>query len=300
MVNTPASQARLGVMVNGHIAQVRAATVPAVLALDEAHDHLVNARVVAVSLPSQRWHRLLDKFAVEALSPQSVPTGSVAEVGEHADRFARDLFIAAAAFLAVEANDLEDRISLVGGDQRQNEVCGRLEDIAQEVGDAAEALIGRLEDSTWRRFSGDECSEPDPSELDETRQPPRLGYRQAIGRIVLPAVGGSLGVVIAVCVDNLRRNAPLTMIIMVSAGLLICLGLLLGASWTGEALQAEYRRRAEERRKLNEAWQEIRTARHQMRQCPRCTNPLSEQDSYLEPTVIEELPYDDDWQEYVK
>jgi hypothetical protein len=299
MMNTPASQARLGVMVNGHIAQVRAATVPAVLALDEAHDHLANARVVAVSLPSQRWHRLLDQFAVEALSPQSVPAGSVAEVSEHADRFAHDLFIAAAAFLAAEANDLEDRISLVGS-QRQNEVCGRLEDIAQEVGDAAEALIGRLEDSTWRQFSGDECSEPDPSELDETRQPPRLGYRPAIGRIVLPTVAGSLGVVIAVCVDNLRRNAPLTMVIMVSAGLLICLGLLLGASWTNKTIQAEYRRRAEERRKLNQAWQEIRTAGHQRRQCARCTNPLFEQDSYLEPTAIEELSYDDDWQEYVK
>jgi hypothetical protein len=300
MVNTPASQARFSVMVNGRVAQVQAATVPAVLALDEAHDHLVNARVVAVSLPSQRWHLLLDEITAEALSPQPAPAGSVTEVGEHADRFSRGLFIAAAAFLAAEANDLEDRISLVGGDQRQKEICGKLEDIAHEVGDAADALIEGLEDSIWRRSSEDECSESDPSQLNETRQPPRLRYRQAIGRIVLPAVAGSLGVVIAVFVDNLRRNAPLTMVIMVSAGLLICLGLLLGASWTGQALQAEFRRRAQERRKLNEEWQEIRTARHYRSQCPRCRNHLSEQDSYLEPTVIEELPYDDDWQEYVK
>jgi hypothetical protein len=286
-------------MVNGRVAQVQATTVHAVLALDEAHDHLVNARVVAVSLPSQRWHRLLDQITAEALSSQSAPAGSVAEVGEHADRFTRDLFIAAAAFLAAEANDLEDRISLLGDDQRHKEVCGRLAEIAHEVGDAADALIGRLEDGTWPRFSGDECSESDAFERDETRQPPRLRYRQAIGRIVWPAVAGSLGVVIAVFVDNLRRNASLTMVIMTSAGLLICLGLLLGASWTGQALQTEFRRRAEERRKLNEGWQEIRTAR-QRSQCPRCRNFLSEQDFYLKTTVAEELPYDDDWQEYVK
>ena len=299
MVNTPASQARFGVMVNGRVAQVQATTVHAVLALDEAHDHLVNARVVAVSLPSQRWHRLLDQITAEALSPQSAPAGSVAEFGEHADRFARDLFIAAAAFLAAEANDLEDRISLLGGDQRQKEVCGRLADIAHEVGDAADALIGPFEDSSWPRFGGSERSESDASDLDETRQPPRLRYRQAIGRIVWPAVAGGLGVVIAVIVDNLRRNAPLTVVIMASAGLLICLGLLLGASWTGQLLQSEFRRRAEERRKLNEEWQEVRTAR-QRSQCPRCRTPLSEQDFYLKTTVVEELPYDDDWQEYVK
>ncbi len=110
---------------------------------------------------------------------------------------------------------------------------------------------------------------------------------------------GSLGVVIAIVVDNVRRNAPLTMVIMVSAGLLICLGLLLGESWTGHALQAESRRRADERRQLNEEWQAIRAAPHH-NQCPRCASTLSPKDSYIKPIAIEESPYDDDWQEYVK
>jgi hypothetical protein len=298
-VNTRASQVRFGVMVNGRVAQVKAAAVHAVLALDEAHGHLVNARVVAVPLPSERWYRLLDQYASEALAAQSELAGSGAEVSAHADRFARDLFIAAAAFFAAEANDLQDRISLLEGDHRQEEICERLDDIAREVGDAADDLIDQLEDGTWQNFSGNSVSESSPSQPDEIRQPSRLRYRDAMGRIVLPIAAGSLGVVITVLADSLRRNAPLAMVIMVSAGLLICLGLLLGGSWTNQALQVTLRRQAEERRKLNEEWRAIR-GRQQEGQCPCCTSPLSEYDSYIAPATVEQLPYDDGWQEYVK
>jgi ABC-type nickel/cobalt efflux system permease component RcnA len=110
---------------------------------------------------------------------------------------------------------------------------------------------------------------------------------------------GSLGIVITIIVDNLRRNAPLTMVIITAAGLLICLGLLLGASWTRQALQADYRHRAEQRRQLTEEWQALRTARHH-NHCPHCTSPLSPHDPDPEPTTIDQTPYDDDWQQYVK
>ena len=146
-MNTPARQARFGVMVNGCVGHVQALSLHAVLALDEAHDHLVTARVVAVSLPSQRWHHLLDHISSKALAHQSPPTGPGTDVDEHSDRFTRDLFTAAAAFLAAEANDLEDRISLLD-DHRTKEICDRLQDIAHQVGEAADALIAQLENRT--------------------------------------------------------------------------------------------------------------------------------------------------------
>ncbi|MGH3811223.1 MAG: hypothetical protein ACRDUV_02050 [Pseudonocardiaceae bacterium] len=62
--------------------------------------------------------------------------------------------------------------------------------------------------------------------------------------------------------------------------LLVCLGLLLGASWTVQALQPKLRRHAEERRRLNEEWSAVRAARRQRSECPRCASPLSEQDWY--------------------
>jgi hypothetical protein len=295
-MNTPASQARFGVMVNGCVAHVQALSVHAVLALDEAHDDLVMARVLAVSLPSQRWHHLLDHISSEALARQSPPAGSGADGDEH-DQFARGLFTAAAAFLAAEANDLEDRISLLDDDHRTKEIRERLENIAQQVGDAADALLAQLEHRTWRQLPESGSSESDPSPPDQT-SPPRPGARRTLAKVVLSMAAGSLGVVIAIVVDNLRRNSPLTMVIITSAGLLICLGLLLGGSWTRQALRADYRHRAEQCRQLTEQWQALRTARHYNR-CPHCTHPLSPHDSYHEPT-IDEVPYDDDWQQYVK
>ena len=293
-MNTPARQARFGVMVNGCVAHVQALSVHAVLALDEAHDHLVTARVVAVSLPSQRWHHLLDHIASEAVTPHSPHAGPGPEGDEHTDRFARGLFTAAAAFLAAEANDLQDRISLLDDHQHAKEICGRLEDIAHQAGDAADALIAQLENRTWRELPNI-APQSDPSQPEHT---PRPGYRQTLARIIVPMAAGSLGVVIAIVVDNLRRNAPLTMVILTSAGLLICLGVLLGGSWTSQALQADFRHRAEQRRQLNEEWQAIRAARHH-NHCPRCTSPLSPHDSYHKPT-IDESPYDDHWQQYVQ
>ncbi len=60
--------------------------------------------------------------------------------------------------------------------------------------------------------------------------------------------------------------------------LLVCFGLLLGATWTIQALQAKLRRQAEERHRLNTEWSAVRTARQQLDTCPRCASPLPEQD----------------------
>jgi hypothetical protein len=296
-MNTPARQARFGVLVNGCVAHVRAISVHAVLALDEAHDHLVTARVVAVSLPSQRWHHLLDHLSSEVFPPESPPAGSGPDNDEHTDRFAHGLFTAAAAFLAAEANDLEDRIPLLGDEHHTKEIRERLQHIADQVGQTTDALIEELENRTWRQLPKirSQASDPSPPELTP---PPTPGSRPTLAKMVLPMAAGSLGVVIAIIVDNLRRNAPLTMVIITSAGLLICLGLLLGGSWTRQALRADYRLRAEQRRQLSEQWQALRAAHHHNR-CPRCTSPLSPYDPDHEPT-IDHAPHDDDWQQYVK
>jgi hypothetical protein len=78
-----------------------------------------------------------------------------------------------------------------------------------------------------------------------------------------------------------------------SAVLLVCFGLLLGATWTTQALRPKLRRQAEERRRLNAEWSAVRTARRQRGQCPRCASPLSEQDWYFASTLVEDPPDED-------
>lgn len=59
--------------------------------------------------------------------------------------------------------------------------------------------------------------------------------------------------------------------------LLVCIGLLLGAAWTTQALQPRLREQAEERRRLNEGWLALSAARRRG-QCPRCL--ISRPDHY--------------------
>jgi hypothetical protein len=92
-----------------------------------------------------------------------------------------------------------------------------------------------------------------------------------------------------------RSPPQCTVALMVlSAVLLVCLGLLLGAAWTVQALQPKLRRQAEERRRLNAEWSAIRTARRRRGECPRCASPLSERDWFVAPTAVEDPPDDDD------
>jgi hypothetical protein len=74
-------------------------------------------------------------------------------------------------------------------------------------------------------------------------------------------------------------QSPVTLQVLAGV-LLVCLGLLLGATWTTQALQPRLRHQAEERRRLNEEWAAVRTARRQQGQCPRCGVPLSGHDWY--------------------
>ncbi len=78
------------------------------------------------------------------------------------------------------------------------------------------------------------------------------------------------------------------------AVLLVCLGLLLGTTWTIQALQPKLRRQAEERRRLNEEWLAVRAAARQRGRCPRCAGSLTERDWYIAPVIVEDPPEDDD------
>lgn len=90
-------------------------------------------------------------------------------------------------------------------------------------------------------------------------------------------------------------NTPLSAVTVqvLSAILLVCLGVLLGATWTIQVLQPKLRRQAERRRRLNEEWSAVRAARRQRRGCPRCGVLLTERDWYLAPALVEDLRYDD-------
>lgn len=55
--------------------------------------------------------------------------------------------------------------------------------------------------------------------------------------------------------------------------LLLCLGLLLGATWTTQALRHKHSRLAEERRRLNEQLLAVAAPANNA-VCPRCAHPL--------------------------
>jgi hypothetical protein len=85
-----------------------------------------------------------------------------------------------------------------------------------------------------------------------------------------------------------------TVILQVLSGiLLVCLGLLLGSAWTVQALQPRLRRQAEERRRLNEEWEALRTAHEQRHRCTRCEPPLDECYWHIPPVIVND-PLDDD------
>jgi hypothetical protein len=75
--------------------------------------------------------------------------------------------------------------------------------------------------------------------------------------------------------------------------LLICLGLLLGATWTIQAVQPKLDRQAEERRRLNEEWVTIYSIRRQRARCARCDFLHAAMGLYFEQAPIEDLPDDD-------
>ncbi|MGH3867279.1 MAG: hypothetical protein ACRDQ4_14275 [Pseudonocardiaceae bacterium] len=92
------------------------------------------------------------------------------------------------------------------------------------------------------------------------------------------------------------RNTPQCAVTLMVLGavLLVCLGLLLGSTWTVQAMQHKSHRQAEERRRLNEEWSAVRTDRQRQGTCPRCASPRSEQDWSVAPRPAADPPDDDD------
>lgn len=95
--------------------------------------------------------------------------------------------------------------------------------------------------------------------------------------------------------DTSWRDTPQSPVILqvLSGVLLVCLGVLLGATWTTQALQPRLRRQAEERRRLNAEWLAVRTARRKLGRCPRCGSLLTELEWYLAPAIVEDSADDD-------
>ncbi len=81
--------------------------------------------------------------------------------------------------------------------------------------------------------------------------------------------------------------------ILLGALLLVLFGLLLGTTWTTQAIQPKLRQQANERRRLNDEWMALRAARQQIRECPRCGYRFTERGPYFASTLTEG-PQDDD------
>ncbi len=214
----------------------------------------------------------------------------------------RDHQATVSGFLSAEEKNLDDLVVLLPADRLQKETRPQLDTVAHKVGDTADALLGFVE----------EFLESEPSDLDEARRPTRSGRIQAAGRppavpttpppsgdrapllsrtawSAAARVGVGLGTVgVSVFVGH-SFGAGTTQVLS-AALLLICLGMLLEATWT---IQPKLRRQNEERRRLNEEWSAVRTARRQRNQCRRCASPLSEQDWYFAPKLAEDPPEDD-------
>ncbi|MGH3831218.1 MAG: hypothetical protein ACRDRS_12360 [Pseudonocardiaceae bacterium] len=81
--------------------------------------------------------------------------------------------------------------------------------------------------------------------------------------------------------------------VLLGAALLVCLGLLLGATLADHALQAKSHRQARERRRLNEGWAALHATASHGQKCSRCGYPLTDHDWYFEAPPVEDPPDDD-------
>ena len=81
--------------------------------------------------------------------------------------------------------------------------------------------------------------------------------------------------------------------IVLGAVFLVCFGLLLGATWTTQAIQPKLRQQAVERRRLNEEWLALRDAHRQLGECPRCGYRFTTPRSHSRPARIERTLDDD-------
>jgi hypothetical protein len=91
------------------------------------------------------------------------------------------------------------------------------------------------------------------------------------------------------------RDVPQSAMIeqLLGALLLICLGLLLGTTWTIQAVQPKLNRQAAQRQRLNEEWATIYSIRRAQARCPRCGFPQADVGLYSGQPPIEDWPDDE-------
>ncbi len=72
-----------------------------------------------------------------------------------------------------------------------------------------------------------------------------------------------------------RAVPPITMTTVWIAGIVLCLGALVGSSWTVQAMDRQYRRLAIERRELNERRRTLRETSLPLARCVWCANLIA-------------------------
>ncbi|MGH3672354.1 MAG: hypothetical protein ACRDSH_17250 [Pseudonocardiaceae bacterium] len=112
--------------------------------------------------------------------------------------------------------------------------------------------------------------------LSNERQGIRPGRRITMILAGVPLAAGAV-VVWTLLVDAYGVGSPLA---IGGCLALLCLGLLLGASWTSQTHQPRIRQAAEERRRLNEEWAAVRATRQQRGCCPHCEGPHTGRDGF--------------------
>jgi hypothetical protein len=127
------------------LAVTRAVGDRAVLLLDEAHQLLLRARIVAAPPPSRRWVNLLKELARAPAGDQGARGNAAADAS--VDRLSKSVLNTAAMFLTVEAANIEGQACLLAS----GDTCvERLEAIAIEVGEMADTLLDHIDNETWR------------------------------------------------------------------------------------------------------------------------------------------------------
>jgi hypothetical protein len=114
------------------LAAVDALALEAVLALNEAHGLLINAAAVTRPPPSDGWYRLIEQLIKRV------------DIVDFKQR-ERRLCVGAAAFLAAEAGYLENHCIALSDDAGHTVVRERLDEIADQVRNAVDALIQHAE-----------------------------------------------------------------------------------------------------------------------------------------------------------
>jgi hypothetical protein len=153
------------VMANRFLTVLNLFAVDAVRDLDQAYRYLVWTHTdTHEESPADRWNHLFAQLTSKAALLEAAHTDPPEKFPEHTGRLADDLYVTAAAFLAAEANDLDDLIELLPDEHRQKVISRRqlkdeklislrLGDVADEVGHAASTLIKLLEQGTWQQYA---------------------------------------------------------------------------------------------------------------------------------------------------